>query len=91
MRDFFNNSGYFEVETPILQSIPGGAAARPFQTHHNSLDIPMYMRFACELYLKKLIVGGFDGVYEFAKTFQKRRYGQDSQSRVYNDGDLCGL
>ena len=70
MRDFFNQSGYFEVETPILQSIPGGAAARPFQTHHNSLDIPMYMRIACELYLKKLIVGGFDGVYEFAKTFR---------------------
>ena len=70
MRSFFNNSGYFEVETPILQSIPGGAAARPFQTHHNSLDIPMYMRIACELYLKKLIVGGFDGVYEFAKTFR---------------------
>ena len=70
MRAFFNNSGYFEVETPILQSIPGGAAARPFKTHHNSLDIPMYMRIACELYLKKLIVGGFDGVYEFAKTFR---------------------
>jgi len=70
MRTFFNNSGYFEVETPILQSIPGGAAARPFQTHHNSLDINMYMRIACELYLKKLIVGGFDGVYEFAKTFR---------------------
>ena len=70
MRTFFNNSGYFEVETPILQSIPGGAAARPFKTHHNSLDIPMYMRIACELYLKKLIVGGFDGVYEFAKTFR---------------------
>jgi len=70
MRQFFNNSGYFEVETPILQSIPGGAAARPFQTHHNSLDIPMYMRIACELYLKRLIVGGFDGVYEFAKTFR---------------------
>jgi lysyl-tRNA synthetase class 2 len=70
MRTFFNNSGYFEVETPILQSIPGGAAARPFKTHHNSLDIPMYMRIACELYLKKLIVGGFDGVFEFAKTFR---------------------
>ena len=70
MRSFFNKSGYFEVETPILQSIPGGAAARPFLTHHNSLDIPMYMRIACELYLKKLIVGGFDGVYEFAKTFR---------------------
>ena len=70
MRTFLNNSGYFEVETPILQSIPGGAAARPFKTHHNSLDIPMFMRIACELYLKKLIVGGFDGVYEFAKTFR---------------------
>ncbi len=70
MRSFFNNKGYFEVETPILQTIPGGAAARPFITHHNSLDIPMYMRIACELYLKKLIVGGFDGVYEFAKTFR---------------------
>tara|TARA_B110000503_G_scaffold49207_1_gene79962 strand:+ start:18544 stop:20244 length:1701 start_codon:yes stop_codon:yes gene_type:complete len=70
MRTFFNNNGYFEVETPILQSIPGGAAARPFKTHHNSLDIPMYLRIACELYLKKLIVGGFDGVYEFAKTFR---------------------
>lgn len=70
MRSFFNDAGYFEVETPILQSIPGGAAARPFKTHHNSLNIPMYMRIACELYLKKLIVGGFDGVYEFAKTFR---------------------
>ncbi|MBT4916425.1 MAG: lysine--tRNA ligase [Formosa sp.] len=70
MRNFCNKSSYFEVETPILQSIPGGAAARPFLTHHNSLDIPMYMRIACELYLKKLIVGGFDGVYEFAKTFR---------------------
>ena len=70
MRTFFNNSGYFEVETPILQSIPGGAAARPFLTYHNSLDIPMYMRIACELYLKRLIVGGFNGVYEFAKTFR---------------------
>ena len=70
MRSFFNNNGYFEVETPILQSIQGGAAARPFKTHHNSLDIPMYLRIACELYLKKLIVGGFDGVYEFAKTFR---------------------
>jgi lysyl-tRNA synthetase class 2 len=70
MRNFFNKAGYFEVETPILQSIPGGAAARPFLTHHNSLDIPMFMRIACELYLKRLIIGGFDGVYEFAKTFR---------------------
>ncbi|KAB1068199.1 lysine--tRNA ligase [Tamlana haliotis] len=70
MRSFFNNSGYFEVETPVLQPIPGGAAARPFITHHNSLDIPLYMRIANELYLKRLIVGGFDGVYEFSKNFR---------------------
>jgi len=70
MRDFFNTAGYFEVETPILQPIPGGAAARPFTTHHNSLDIPLYMRIANELYLKRLIVGGFDGVYEFSKNFR---------------------
>ena len=70
MRDFFNDRGYFEVETPILQPIPGGAAARPFITHHNSLDIPLYMRIANELYLKRLIVGGFDGVYEFSKNFR---------------------
>jgi lysyl-tRNA synthetase class 2 len=70
MRNFFNEAGYFEVETPILQPIPGGAAARPFITHHNSLDVPMYMRIACELYLKKVLIGGFDGVYEFAKTFR---------------------
>lgn len=70
MRDFFNNSGYFEVETPVLQPIPGGAAARPFITHHNSLDIPLYMRIANELYLKRLIVGGFEGVYEFSKNFR---------------------
>lgn len=70
MRQFFNDAGYFEVETPILQPIPGGAAARPFTTHHNSLDIPLYMRIANELYLKRLIVGGFDGVYEFSKNFR---------------------
>ena len=70
MRNFFNEAGYFEVETPILQPIPGGAAARPFTTHHNSLDIPLYMRIANELYLKRLIVGGFDGVYEFSKNFR---------------------
>ncbi|MFV0541308.1 MAG: lysine--tRNA ligase [Aestuariibaculum sp.] len=70
MRRFFNDAGYFEVETPILQSIPGGAAARPFVTHHNTLDIPLYMRIANELYLKRLIVGGFEGVYEFSKNFR---------------------
>lgn len=70
MRSFFNDRGYFEVETPVLQPIPGGAAARPFITHHNSLDIPLYMRIANELYLKRLIVGGFDGVYEFSKNFR---------------------
>ena len=70
MRTFLSDKGYFEVETPILQPIPGGAAAKPFITHHNSLDIPLYMRIANELYLKRLIVGGFDGVYEFAKDFR---------------------
>ncbi|MBC7607683.1 MAG: lysine--tRNA ligase [Burkholderiales bacterium] len=70
MRSFFNDKGYLEVETPILQPIPGGAAARPFMTHHNSLDMPLYMRVANELYLKRLIVGGFDGVYEFSKNFR---------------------
>jgi len=70
MRNFFNERGYLEVETPVLQSIPGGATARPFITHHNALDIPLYMRIANELYLKRLIVGGFDAVYEFAKDFR---------------------
>ena len=70
MRQFLNNKDYLEVETPILQSIPGGAAARPFITHHNAVDIPLYLRIANELYLKRLIVGGFDGVYEFAKDFR---------------------
>ncbi len=70
MRQFFNDAGYFEVETPVLQPIAGGAAARPFVTHHNSLDMPLFMRIANELYLKRLIVGGFDGVYEFSKNFR---------------------
>ncbi|MGA0384062.1 MAG: lysine--tRNA ligase [Flavobacteriaceae bacterium] len=70
IRSFFNDKGYLEVETPILQPIPGGAAARPFVTHHNALNIPLYLRIANELYLKRLIVGGFDGVYEFAKDFR---------------------
>ena len=70
MRNFFNDAGYFEVETPILQPIAGGASARPFMTHHNALDVPLYMRIANELYLKRLIVGGFDGVYEFSKNFR---------------------
>ena len=70
MREFFNSKNYVEVETPVLQPIPGGASARPFITHHNTLDIPLYLRIANELYLKRLIVGGFDGVYEFAKDFR---------------------
>ncbi|MFW5832219.1 MAG: lysine--tRNA ligase [Prolixibacteraceae bacterium] len=70
MRQMFNEYGYLEVETPVLQSIPGGAAARPFVTHHNALNIPLYLRIANELYLKRLIVGGFDGVYEFSKDFR---------------------
>ncbi|MCM1153680.1 MAG: lysine--tRNA ligase [Muribaculum sp.] len=84
MREFFNGHGYVEVETPILQSIPGGASARPFITHHNTLDIPLYLRIADELYLKRLIVGGFDGVYEFSKNF--RNEGMD---RTHNPEFTC--
>jgi len=84
MRNFFNESGYMEVETPILQSIPGGASARPFETHHNALDIPLYLRIADELYLKRLIVGGFEGVYEFSKNF--RNEGMD---RTHNPEFTC--
>ena len=84
MREYFNQAGYIEVETPILQSIPGGAAARPFITHHNALDIELYMRIADELYLKRLIVGGFDGVYEFSKNF--RNEGMD---RTHNPEFTC--
>ncbi len=84
MRSFFNEQGYIEVETPILQPIPGGASARPFITHHNSLDTDLYLRIATELYLKKLIVGGFDGVYEFGKNF--RNEGMD---RTHNPEFTC--
>jgi lysyl-tRNA synthetase class 2 len=70
MRNFFNAQGYLEVDTPVLQAIPGGASARPFITHHNALDVPMYLRIANELYLKRLIVGGFEGVYEFSRNFR---------------------
>ena len=70
IREFLNNHGALEVDTPVLQSIPGGAAARPFTTHHNALDIPLYLRIANELYLKRLIVGGFDWVYEFSRNFR---------------------
>ena len=84
MREYFNAAGYIEVETPILQAIPGGASARPFITHHNALDIPLYMRIADELYLKRLIVGGFDGVYEFSKNF--RNEGMD---RTHNPEFTC--
>lgn len=84
MRNFFNERGYLEVDTPVLQSIPGGAAARPFITHHNALDIPLYLRIANELYLKRLIVGGFDGVYEFSRNF--RNEGMD---RTHNPEFTC--
>ena len=84
MREYFNTKGYMEVETPVLQSIPGGAAARPFITHHNALDIPLYLRIANELYLKRLIVGGFEGVYEFSKNF--RNEGRD---RTHNPEFTC--
>lgn len=79
MRDYLNGKGYLEVETPILQPIYGGAAARPFKTHHNTLDMPLYLRIANELYLKRLIVGGFDGVYEFSKDFRN-----EGMSRFHN-------
>lgn len=79
MRNYFNDQGYLEVETPILQPIPGGAAAKPFITHHNTLDIPLYLRIANELYLKRLIVGGFEGVYEFSKNFRN-----EGMSRNHN-------
>ncbi len=84
MREYFNSKGYMEVETPILQAIPGGASARPFITHHNALDIPLYLRIADELYLKRLIVGGFEGVYEFSKNF--RNEGMD---RTHNPEFTC--
>ena len=84
MRSFFNEQGYIEVDTPVLQSIPGGAAARPFITHHNALDIPLYLRIANELYLKRLIVGGFEGVYEFSRNF--RNEGMD---RTHNPEFTC--
>ncbi|MBQ8564222.1 MAG: lysine--tRNA ligase [Bacteroidaceae bacterium] len=84
MRDFINSHGYVEVDTPVLQAIPGGAAARPFITHHNALDIPLYLRIANELYLKRLIVGGFEGVYEFSRNF--RNEGMD---RTHNPEFTC--
>ena len=84
MRNFFNQRGYLEVDTPVLQSIPGGASARPFITHHNALDIPLYLRIANELYLKRLIVGGFEGVYEFSRNF--RNEGMD---RTHNPEFTC--
>ncbi len=84
MREYFNLNGYMEVETPVLQSIPGGASARPFITHHNALDIPLYLRIANELYLKRLIVGGFEGVYEFSKNF--RNEGMD---KTHNPEFTC--
>lgn len=74
MRDYFNAQGYVEVETPILQPIPGGAAARPFVTYHNALDMQLYLRIADELYLKRLIVGGFEGVYEFSKISETKEW-----------------
>ncbi|KAA6350323.1 Lysine--tRNA ligase [termite gut metagenome] len=84
MREYFNSKGYTEVETPVLQAIPGGAAARPFITHHNALDIPLYLRIADELYLKRLIIGGFEGVYEFSKNF--RNEGMD---KAHNPEFTC--
>lgn len=79
MREYLNKNGYLEVETPILQPLYGGAAARPFTTHHNTLDMKLYLRIANELYLKRLIVGGYDGVYEFSKDFRN-----EGMSRFHN-------
>lgn len=84
IRQFYNEMGCVEVETPVLQAIPGGASARPFITHHNALDIPLYLRIANELYLKRLIVGGFNGVYEFSRNF--RNEGMD---RTHNPEFTC--
>ncbi len=84
IRNYYNDQGFLEVDTPVLQPIPGGAAARPFITHHNALDIPLYLRIANELYLKRLIVGGFDGVYEFSRNF--RNEGMD---RTHNPEFTC--
>src|SRR5690625_8002905 len=78
-RNYMNQRGYLDVETPILQPVYGGASARPFKKHHNALDMPLYLRVENELYLKRLIVGGFDGVYEFAKDF-----GNEGRSRYHN-------
>src|ERR1041385_1993661 len=104
IRKFLNDKGLLEVDTPVLQSIPGGAAARPFITHHNALDVPFYLRIANELYLKRLIVGGFDGVYEFSRNF--RNEGMDRthnpeftvlefyvayKDRIHRAGILCGI
>src|SRR5690625_7934537 len=79
MRDYMNQRGYLELQTPILQPVYGGASARPYKTHHNALDMPLYLRIANELYLKRLIVGGFDGVYEFSKKFRN-----EGMSRAHN-------
>jgi lysyl-tRNA synthetase class 2 len=102
MRSFFNDKGYLEVETPVLQPIPGGAAARPFVTHHNSLDIPLYMRIANELYLKRLIVGGFRRRIRILEKLPQRRHGPRtirslppwksmSPTKITNDGFLRRL
>ncbi|MEJ0082934.1 MAG: amino acid--tRNA ligase-related protein [Puia sp.] len=84
MREFLNGAGALEVDTPVLQSIPGGAAARPFITHHNALDVPFYLRIANELYLKRLIVGGFDWVYEFSRNFRNEGMDRTHNPEFYN-------
>ena len=91
MRNFLNNKGYLEVETPVLQPLYGGAAARPFKTFHNTLDMTLYLRIANELYLKRLIVGGFDGVYEFSKDFRNEGMDRFHNPRIYPNGVVRGL